>query len=205
MSQRENQFQAVVIGASAGGIHALQQVLMPLPADFPLPIIVVQHLHPDAGAYLPQLLDNKCQLKVKQADEKEFVQAGWVYLAPPAYHLLIEEDHSLSLSLEAPVSYSRPSVDVLFESAIFAYGKRLIGIILTGANSDGALGIKKIKQAGGYVIVQAPETAEADAMPKAAIAAVAGNQAVDKILALDQIGQYLLQWVNRNFLGIRMK
>jgi two-component system chemotaxis response regulator CheB len=189
-----NRFEAVVIGSSAGGIKALSAVLAALPSEFPLPIIIVQHLHPNSDSYLARILEAKCGLKVKQADEKETVADGVVYLAPPNYHLLIEEDRSFSLSIEGPVNFARPSVEVLFETAVYAYRDKLIGIILTGANNDGSLGVKKIKQIGGYVIVQEPTTAEADAMPRAAIAATN----VDKILPLEQIGPYLLQLVNRS-------
>jgi two-component system chemotaxis response regulator CheB len=190
----KNRFEAVVIGSSAGGIKALSTVLAALPKEFPLPIIIVQHLHPDSDSYLAQILSTKCELKVKQADEKETIAEGVVYIAPPNYHLLVEEDRSFSLSIEGPVNFARPSVDVLFETAVYAYRNKIIGIILTGANNDGHHGVKKIKQIGGYVIVQEPTTAEADAMPRAAIAATK----VDKILSLEQIGPYLLQLVNRS-------
>jgi len=186
-------FEAIVIGASAGGLKVLTSVLGALPSEFPLPIIIVQHLHPHSDSYLAQILDAKCQLKVKQADEKESIVAGVVYVAPPNYHLLVEEDRSFSLSCEEPVKFARPSVDVLFETAIYAYRDKLIGIILTGANNDGSQGVKKIKQMGGYVIVQAPTTAEAEAMPQAAIAATQ----VDKVLPINQIGPYLLQLINK--------
>ena len=186
-------FEAIVVGSSAGGINALTTILAMLPREFPLPIIIVQHLHPNSESYLAQILGTKCELDVKQADEKEIIANGVVYIAPPNYHLLIEEDRSFSLSVEAPVNFSRPAVDVLFETAIYAYRNKLIGIVLTGANSDGSQGLKKIKQVGGHAIVQEPTTAEADVMPKSAIAATK----VDKILPLEQIGPHLLQLVNR--------
>jgi two-component system, chemotaxis family, protein-glutamate methylesterase/glutaminase len=194
MSIGNKRFEAVVIGSSAGGIKALSTVLAALPSEFPLPIIIVQHLHPHSDSYLARILENKCQLKVKQADEKETIADGVVYISPPNYHLLVEEDRSFSLSIEGPVNFARPSVDVLFESAVYAYQDKLIGIILTGANNDGHQGVKSIKQIGGYVIVQDPKTAEANAMPKAAISATN----VDKILPLEQIGPYLLQLVNHS-------
>lgn len=187
-------YEAVVIGSSAGGIKALTMVLSALPNDFPLPIIIVQHLHPDSDSYLAHILSSKSGLRVKQAEEKEPVEPGVVYVAPPAYHLLIEEDHTFSLSLEGPVNYSRPSVDVMFESAIYAYQGRLVGIILTGANNDGSKGLKKIKEFGGYAIVEDPDTAEVNSMPKAAIEIAP----VDKILPIQQIGPYLLQFINRS-------
>jgi two-component system chemotaxis response regulator CheB len=193
MKNEINLFEAVVIGSSAGGIHALSSVLAALPSEFPLPIIIVQHLHPHSDSYLAHILGTKCDLKVKQADEKETITNA-VYIAPPNYHLLIEEDRSLSLSIDKHVNFARPSVDVLFESAIYAYQDKLIAIILTGANNDGCQGVKNIKENGGYVIVQEPTTAEADAMPKAAIAATK----VDKILPLEQIGPYLLAMVNHS-------
>jgi two-component system chemotaxis response regulator CheB len=189
-----NSFEAVVVGASAGGIRALGRLLAPLPSDFPLPIIVVQHLHPNSESYLPKILSAYSALSVKQAEERETIQNSKVYIAPPNYHLLIEEDHSFSLSLEPPVRYARPSIDVMFETAVYAYRDKLIGIILTGANDDGREGVKKIKRAGGYIIVQDPKTAEAEAMPKAAITAAT----VDKVLDIEEIGVYLLQFVNRS-------
>jgi len=193
--RRKSLYKAIVIGSSAGGINALTKVLSVLPADFSLPIVIVQHLHPESGHHLPHILGTKSALKIKQADEKELIKKGWVYLAPPNYHLLIEEDFTFSLSLESPVNYSRPSIDVLFESAVYAYRQHLIGIILTGANHDGSLGLKKIKETGGFTIVQDPKTAEADAMPKSAIA----STQIDKILPLQEIGLYLLQLVNRKY------
>ncbi len=187
-------FEAIVVGSSAGGINALTTILATLPREFPLPIVIVQHLHPNSESYLAQILGTKCELDVKQADEKETIANGVVYIAPPNYHLLIEEDRSFSLSVEAPVNFSRPAVDVLFETAVYAYRNKLIGIVLTGANNDGSQGLKKIKQMGGHAIVQDPTTAEAEVMPKSAIVATE----VDKILPLKQIGPYLLQLINRS-------
>ncbi len=192
-----NWFQAVVIGASAGGIKALSTVLSALPKEFPLPIIIVQHLYPHSSSRLAQILQKQSHLKIKEADEKEVIKNSVIYIAPPNYHLLIEEDRTFSLSVEGPVNYSRPSVDVLFETAALAYKSRLIGMILTGANNDGNFGVKQIKRRGGYLIIQDPETAEADSMPKAAIAAAK----VNKILPIKQIGPYLLQLVNRSKKG----
>jgi len=124
--QRKSPYKAIVIGSSAGGINALAKVLSVLPSDFSLPIVIVQHLHPESGHHLPHILGTKSALKIKQSDEKELIKKGWVYLAPPNYHLLIEEDFTFSLSLESPVNYSRPSIDVLFESAAYAYRQHLI-------------------------------------------------------------------------------
>ncbi len=189
-----NHFKAIVIGASAGGIKALSHVLAPLPADFPLPIVVVQHLHPHSDGYLIHILQEKCQLQIKQADEKEAIRLGFVYIAPPNYHLLIEEDKTFALSLDTPVNYSRPAIDVLFETAAYAYQEKLIAIILTGANNDGSNGLKFIKEFGGYAIVEDPTTAHVPIMPNAAIAATT----VDKILAVENIGIYLVELVNHS-------
>ncbi len=133
-------------------------------------------------------MNHRCELPVKQADEKEKILQGSVYFAPPNYHLLVEDDHTFSLTVDPAVNYARPSIDVLFETAASAYGSRLIGVILTGANSDGSLGLKKIKEMGGLTIVQAPESAEVDAMPKAAISAVRP----DHVLDLEGVGSLLM-------------
>lgn len=192
-------YRAVVIGSSAGGIKALTSVLSVLPAEFPIPIIIVQHLHPHSGSHLAHILGSKSALHVKQADEKERAVAGTAYLAPPSYHLLMEQDETFSLSLEGPVNYARPAIDVLFDCAIDTYRGHLIGIILTGANHDGSQGLKRIKEAGGYAIAQSPASAEVAAMPEAAIAATK----VDKVLPLSEIGVYLLQLVNNPHLHPR--
>ena len=124
---------------------------------------------------------------MKQADEKECILPGVIYLAPPGYHLMIEEDKTFSLSVDSPVNFARPSIDVLFETEADAYGARLVGVILTGANSDGSRGLKKIKDSGGLVLVQDPESAEAATMPRAA---VEGTE-VDYVLPLEEIGPFL--------------
>jgi len=180
-------YEAIVIGASAGGWGALKTVLGVLPEDFPLAIMVVMHRHPHSDDYLEKSLDNDCAVRVKQADEKESIVSGTVYFAPPNYHLLIEDVHVLSLSVARAVNYARPSIDVLFESAAYVYGDTLAGLVLTGANSDGAVGLKRIKAAGGLTLVQDPETAEATTMPHAAIAAADP----DLVLPLGEIGAFI--------------
>jgi len=182
-------YSAVVIGVSAGGMNALGQILPVLPKEFPLPVIIVQHISPQSDTYMIQHFNRHSNITVKEADEKELIKPGVAYFAPPNYHLLIEEDHSFSLSTEERVNYSRPSVDVLFESAIDAYCSRLIGIILTGANNDGSKGLQKIKACGGLAIVQEPSTAEVSAMPEAAIKL----SKVDHILKLEEIGPLLVK------------
>jgi len=165
----KRQFTAVVIGASTGGVTALKRLLGALPADFPLPILVVTHITPDADDGLAVLLDSHCAIRVKEADEQEIILPGTVYLAPANYHLLVERDSTLAFSIDPPVNYARPSVDVLFESAAEVYGATLIGIILTGAGNDGCNGLLKIKTSGGLAIIQDPADAEMDSMPKSAL------------------------------------
>lgn len=186
--ENRKKFKAVVIGVSAGGSKALQTLLPALPADFPVPVIIVQHISPDSEGHFIRHLNSMCKVKVKEAVEKLKAKAGRVYFAPPNYHLLIEEDGSFSLSVGERVNFARPSIDVLFESAACAYCPGLIGIILTGANNDGSAGLKRIKDMGGFTIVQDPSTAEVDLMPKAAIA----KCRVDKILPLKEIPAFLI-------------
>lgn len=183
----EHSYRAIVIGVSAGGLEALSLILPELPESFALPIIVVQHLCEGRENNIPKYLNSKSSILVKEADEKEVIQPGTVYLAPAGYHLLIETDRSLSLSLDPRVNYARPSIDILFESAADVYEEELIGIILTGANNDGSHGLRKIKQLGGLTIVQDPVTAASDCMPLMAIQATE----VDHILALEEIGPFL--------------
>ena len=182
-------YDAVVMGASAGGLYAMISILQPLPLNYPMPVIVVQHRSKDERSLLEEILQQKCNVRIKQADEKELIQSGVVYIAPPDYHLLIESNGTFSLSHDAPVNYSRPSIDVLFETAADVFKQRLLGIILTGANSDGALGIKKISLLGGTTIAQQPETTEYPEMPRAAI----NTGHVQHILDIKAIGDFLLQ------------
>ena len=182
-------YEAIAIGVSAGGVKALGIILPHLPPDFNLGIIIVQHLHPSADDSLVHRLNKSCTLVVKLADEKEPIVPGVIYIAPPDYHLMVEEDRTFSLSIDEPVNYARPSIDVLFETAADAYGSKLVGIVLTGANADGSHGLKRIKEAGGMTIVQDPTTAEVDTMPKAAIAATQ----VDHVIPLEEIGQFLIK------------
>lgn len=180
-------FQAIAIGVSTGGVQALKTLFGRLPSDFPLPLLVVQHISPEAGNGMAKLLDDQCAIRVKEADEQDVVLPGTVYLAPPNYHLLVEKACTLSLSADAPVSYARPSVDVLFESAAAVYGAGLIAMVLTGANHDGSRGAKAVKRRGGIVVVQDPEDAEARQMPDAALAATAA----DHVVALDDMAALL--------------
>jgi two-component system chemotaxis response regulator CheB len=178
----------VVIGVSAGGFEALATILSPLPADLPVPILVVQHIAIGGGRYNIQHLNGCCALRVVEAKAMEFVRPGTVYMAPPDYHLLLEDDESITLSVEERVNFARPAIDPLFESAADVYGPRLIGIILTGANRDGAQGARVIKERGGTIIVQDPATAYARMMPEATLAATP----VDYTIRLDAMAALLL-------------
>lgn len=188
MSDRYHPYQAIVIGTSAGGLFALTSLLQNLPADYHLPLIVVQHRAKDQKNLLEEVLQARCQIRVKQADEKEQILKGCVYIAPPDYHLLIEQGKTFSLTADEPISFSRPSIDVLFESAALTYRAALIGIILTGASNDGAEGMKAIQHYGGLTIAQKPEEAEYPFMPKAAIQ----KTKIRHIWNLVQIEEFLL-------------
>jgi two-component system chemotaxis response regulator CheB len=185
--------EAVVIGASAGALDALSSILPLLPRDFPIPLLAVVHLPPAKKSILAELLRAKCQLNVREAEDKEPILSGTAYFAAPDYHLLVEMDHRLSLSSEEPVYYSRPSIDVLFESAADVYGPGLIAVILTGANSDGAQGLKAVVKAGGVALVQRPELAQASAMPQAALNACP----TALCLSVEEIAAYLKEAVAR--------
>lgn len=163
------QFKAVVIGVSTGGVTALKILLGALPVCFPLPIMIVSHIAPDSDDGLAVLLDTLCAIRVKEADEQESIVPGTAYLAPANYHLLVERGGTLALSVDQPVNFARPSIDVLFESAAEAYGAELVGIILTGAGIDGSRGLLKIKNSGGFTIVQDPADAVMDSMPRHAL------------------------------------
>ncbi len=179
--------EAIVIGVSAGGLKALTAILPTLPADYPLPIMTVIHLPPDRKSIVASLFQEKCALIVVEAEDKIAIEPGTVYFAPPDYHLMVEPDRRLSLSSEEPVLFSRPSVDVLFETAADAYGEGLIGVILTGASDDGAAGLKAVLAAGGTGLIECPEDAYATAMPEAA--RQLNPQA--HIMSLEQIALYL--------------
>ncbi|WP_395396131.1 chemotaxis protein CheB (plasmid) [Novosphingobium sp. BL-8A] len=166
-----NPVEAVVIGASAGAVQALLEILPALPETYPLPILIVVHIPPDRASALPDLFAARCRLPVKEAEDKEIALPGVVYFAPADYHLLVESGGSLALSVDDPVNYSRPAIDVLFESAADAFGAALAGIVLTGANHDGAAGLKAIAEAGGLAIVEDPASAASAALPAAALAA----------------------------------
>lgn len=178
--------EIVVVGTSTGGLRALEQVLGSLPASFPLPIVAVQHRARDSSDAFTKILGAGTALPVREAEDDEPLRAPCVYMAPPDYHVLVEPGR-LALSVDAPVSYSRPSIDVLFETAADAYGPGVIAVLLTGANADGSRGLRRVKAAGGFAIVQDPQTAESPVMPAAGIALTA----VDRVLPLDGIAREL--------------
>lgn len=190
----QHHFEAIVIGVSAGGFKALHCLLSELDANFSIPIIIVQHRMASADNYIVTSLNSRCSLTVKEADEKESIMQGTVYIAPADYHLLVEKDKTFSLSVEEHVCFSRPSINVLFETAAEAYKTALIGIILTGANTDGSDGIRTIKNSGGLTISQTPESAEVDVMVRSAIA----TKSIDFILALDDIAPFLHDLLKEN-------
>lgn len=183
------QYEAIVIGVSSGGMTALNLIFSALPADFSIPIIVVQHIGARSDNDWISLLNNKSDLTIKEANEKEKIEKGTVYIAPANYHLMVERDKTLSLSIDERVNFARPAIDVLFDTAAEAYENTLIGIILTGSSSDGTQGLKKIKEYGGLIIAQDPKTAESAYMPASAIAAVQ----VDHILTLEGITDFLIK------------
>ena len=186
--------KAIVLGVSMGGLEALKRLLGVLPVDFPLPILVVQHLAPESGDSLASILDGLCPIRVKVADPGETPQPGTVYLAPANYHLLVEPDERLGLSVDPPVNYARPSVDVLFETAAEAFGSRLVGVLLTGAGCDGSRGLLAIQQRGGRTLVQDPMEALADSMPRSALNLLKP----DAVLCLEALAAHLMSLVQNS-------
>jgi two-component system chemotaxis response regulator CheB len=179
--------EVVAIGASWGGLRAIERVLEPLPADFPAAVLIAQHRRVGADGTLAVLLDGHCALQVCEAEDKQALGPGCVLVAPPDYHLLVE-GAAVALSVDEPVNFSRPSIDVLLQSAADNYGDAAVGVVLTGANADGAVGLARIAARGGTAIVQDPATAERAEMPSAALAATPGA----RVLALEQIGPLLV-------------
>jgi two-component system, chemotaxis family, protein-glutamate methylesterase/glutaminase len=179
--------EAVVIGGSLGALQALQSLLPLLPVNYALPIIVVLHQHRHASELLGKLLAAHCALPVSAIEDKAPILPGQVYLCPANYHVLIEEARTFALSVEPLVNFSRPSIDVLFESAAVAYGAGLVGVLLSGASSDGAAGLGAIKARGGTVFCQAPESAIEPIMPRAGCAATR----VDRVASPTSLGREL--------------
>lgn len=193
MSQQEcfsgliKRVDLVVIGASSGGLDMLIKLLKKLPAHYAIPTVAVLHQRPNRSSGVPDMLSKYTHLQVQEPDDKQGIEAGHFYVAPPNYHLLVDSEKVFSLSLDAPVNFCRPSIDMTMESAADVYQDRLVGCVLTGANSDGAEGLSYIKKKGGYILVQDPQEATVDSMPKAAIAAAD----VDEVLNINQIADRL--------------
>jgi two-component system chemotaxis response regulator CheB len=179
-------YDLVVVGTSWGGLAALKTLVGALPASFRMAVTLVQHRHKDSDHVLRALLQERSPLTVCEVEDKMPLEEGHIYVAPPDYHTLIEPGH-FALSTEAPVRFSRPSIDVTFNSAADAYGHRVVGVILTGANADGASGLSRISELGGLALIQDPKTAESPTMPDAA------QQAVPRarVMPLSRIGEYL--------------
>ncbi|MBT2295924.1 chemotaxis protein CheB [Pseudomonas fluorescens] len=191
MSQMTNRsrssIEAIVVGASAGGVEALLKVFGQLPKGFGLPILVVLHLPDERDSQMAHVFNHRLAVPVQEARDKQDIEPGTLYVAAPGYHLSVEADRSLSLSLEAPVHHSRPSIDVLFESAADVFGPNLLAVVLTGANNDGARGLAKVRELGGITVIQDPAEAQVSTMPEAALAL----QEPDHLLTLQGIGQLL--------------
>lgn len=164
-------YSIVAVGTSWGGLMAMSQLLGGLPEDFPIPIVIVQHRGKDSDQLLSRLLQDSTDLQVCEIEDKDVLEPGRVHIAPPNYHVMLEPGYA-SLTIEEPVRYSRPSIDVMFDSAADTYGAGAIGVVLTGANEDGARGLAHIVSRGGRGLIQDPETAEMPIMPKAAVRAV---------------------------------
>jgi two-component system chemotaxis response regulator CheB len=179
-------YAMAVVGTSWGGLDALRMLVTRLPPEFDIPMVVIQHRHRDSDAMLARFLQDLTRLRVCEVDDKQPVEAGSLYVAPANYHLLVEEGH-FSLSTDAPVRFSRPSIDVSMTTAADAYRNRTVGVVLTGSNADGARGLRRIADAGGLAIVQDPATAEAPVMPQAAIKAVP----TARVFTLERIAAFL--------------
>lgn len=178
----------MVLGTSWGGLNAVRTILTRLPPDVSIPIVVVQHRHRDSDGLLAELLQDVTPMSVSEVEDKDRVEPGHVFIAPPNYHLLIDDGH-FALSTEEAVRFSRPSIDVTFTSAADEYGAATVGVVLTGANDDGSRGLRRIAERGGYTVIEDPATAEIATMPAAALRAVPGAT----VLPLDRIALHVAQ------------
>ena len=176
----------VVVGTSWGGLAALRMLIEALPPEYDIPTAIVQHRHRDSDAMLARFMQDHTQLRVCEVEDKQPIETGRLFIAPANYHTLVEDGH-FSLSTEAPVRYSRPSIDLAMISAAVAYGHRAVGVVLTGANADGADGLRRIASSGGMAVIQDPASAEVKAMPVAALQAVP----TARVFPLDRIAPFL--------------
>ena len=179
--------ELIVVGTSLGGFHALKTILGDLPNDFPIPIVVVQHRGFEESELFAPLMSAYLQMPVIEADDKQPIVPGRIFVGPANYHLLVDGSH-LALSTEGSVLYARPSIDVLFESAAETYREGVLGVLLTGMSRDGTAGLKRIRECGGFTVVQDPATAQGRIMPEAAIE----SAVADKVLPLEEIGSFLI-------------
>jgi two-component system, chemotaxis family, protein-glutamate methylesterase/glutaminase len=179
-------YRIVVVGTSWGGLAALRTIVEGLPPDYDLPTAIIQHRHRDSDALLARFLQQHTQLRVCEIEDKQPIEPGRLFIAPANYHMLVEAGH-FALSTDAPVRYSRPSIDVAMTSAADAYGHQAVGVVLTGANADGSTGLRRIHDAGGLAAVQEPATAESAVMPRAAIGAVP----TARVFPLDRMASFL--------------
>ena len=182
-----NNIKLILIGGSSGSLEVIMKILPALKEDFEIPIIFITHRNNNSDSALIDLLDARSALTVKEVEDKDVLEAGYVYVVPPDYHLLIESDGTVSLDASERIHYSRPSIDVSFTSAAIAYKNQLAAILLSGANADGVEGLTAIKEAGGYIIVQDPTDASVAYMPQQALLSVK----VDKVLAGDEMAELL--------------
>jgi two-component system, chemotaxis family, protein-glutamate methylesterase/glutaminase len=183
-------YQIVALGMSWGGLHALRAIASQLPETFPLSVVIVQHRHKDSDTLLRELIQDCARIPVTDIEDKQPIRGGNIYIAPPDYHTLVEGGH-FALTTEAPVKFSRPSIDVTFMSVADSCGAGAVGVVLTGANDDGAMGLRRIVGRGGYGIIQDPATAESATMPRAAVKAVPEA----RVLPLPKIGPHLVELV----------
>jgi two-component system chemotaxis response regulator CheB len=184
--------RVIVIGASAGAVDVLTQLLPALAPTMAAAVLIVVHVPPDRSSALPEVLAHRALVPVLEADDKMIAEAGRVYFAPPDYHLLVERDGTLALSADEAVLFSRPSIDVLFESAAHAFGPGVLGILLSGASADGACGLAAIRDAGGLTWVQAPESAAVPTMPQAAL-----DLAPHVVVRPESMARALAEWGSR--------
>jgi two-component system chemotaxis response regulator CheB len=176
-------YEIAVVGTSGGGLAALRELVAALPKDLTMPVVLIQHRHKQSDNALPRFLQDRTQLRVCEVEDKAPIEPGSVYVAPPDYHLLIEREY-FTLSVEEPIRYSRPSIDLTFSSAADTFGAKAIGAVLTGANADGAEGLRRIASRGGLALVQEPATAESPTMPAAALKAVPNA----RVMTIAEIG-----------------
>lgn len=180
-------FDALIVGGSAGSLDVLLKVLPLLDPGINIPVVIVLHRKPGSDSMLTSLLSSKTNIRVKEVEEKEVVSSGTIYLAPSDYHLLIEKDHTFSLDFSEKVNYSRPSIDVTFQSAAEVYKEKLVCLLLSGSNSDGVEGLKSVKKYGGIASIQNPESAAVSYMP----AQAEMNVKIDRILQIDEMAGYI--------------